>query len=149
MIEQVKDLRPELGAEPLLPPELLEHGEIHVLEARVAEDVPAHISEGSRRGRSHNRFAGRVAAGTHEIAGAANAKGAPGICRTHRRPGGAIGNRRAGKSIYAACCCTSNTANIISINWSRPANAEACTKGNGICAGTEVGRVAVEIPAIG
>src|ERR1700680_3043704 len=115
MIEQVKGLHPELGAEPLLPPELLEHGEIHVLEARVAEDVPAHISECSRRGRSHNRFAGRVAAGTHEIAGAANAKGALGICRTHRRPGGAIGKRRAGESIYAARLSTLNSVNTITI----------------------------------
>jgi hypothetical protein len=33
LIENVKDLPTELGAEALLPPELLEHGEIHILEA--------------------------------------------------------------------------------------------------------------------
>src|SRR5216684_873285 len=57
MIEHVKQLDPELGAEPLLEPEVLEYREIHVLEARVPEDVPAHRAKGSILGRNHNRFA--------------------------------------------------------------------------------------------
>src|SRR5260370_12079424 len=57
MIEYVKDLPTELGAEPLPELEVLEHGEIHVLEARVAEDVPAHISEGSSPIGSQDRVA--------------------------------------------------------------------------------------------
>jgi hypothetical protein len=47
VIEQVEELDPELGAVPLLKREDLEYREIHVLEARVAEDIPAHIAKGS------------------------------------------------------------------------------------------------------
>ena len=45
VIEHVKHLEPELGAEPLLEHEVLEYGEIPVLEARVAEGVPAHVAK--------------------------------------------------------------------------------------------------------
>ena len=38
MIEDVKELDPELSVVPLLEREVLEYGEIHVLEARVAEE---------------------------------------------------------------------------------------------------------------
>jgi len=62
MIEDVKELDPELGVVSLLEREVLEHGEIDVLEARVAEDVPAHCAEGSSLGRNQYRFAGYVAA---------------------------------------------------------------------------------------
>jgi hypothetical protein len=55
VIEQVEDFKPELGAVPLLEREGLEYREIHVLVARVAEDVPAHIAECSRVGRSYDR----------------------------------------------------------------------------------------------
>jgi hypothetical protein len=41
VIEEVEELYPDRGAMPLLEAERLEHGEVHVLEARVAEDVPA------------------------------------------------------------------------------------------------------------
>jgi hypothetical protein len=47
VIEQIKNLGPELGAVSLLERERLEYREIHVLEARVAEDVPAHVAIGS------------------------------------------------------------------------------------------------------
>jgi len=69
VIENVKELHPELGAEPLPELEVLEHGEIHVLEARVPEDVPAHISEGSHGVRSQDRVARREAAGSRQIIG--------------------------------------------------------------------------------
>src|SRR5438046_10748281 len=62
MIEDVEELDPELGVVSLLEREVLEHGEIDVLEARVAEDVPAHGAEGSSLGRYQYRFAGYVAA---------------------------------------------------------------------------------------
>jgi len=62
VIEQVEELDPELGAVPFLELEGLEYREIHVLEARVAEDVPAHRAKGSGLGRNHHRLAGHVAA---------------------------------------------------------------------------------------
>ena len=45
VIKHVKHLEPELGAESLLEREVLEYGEIPILEARVAEDIPAHIAK--------------------------------------------------------------------------------------------------------
>ena len=39
----------------------LAYGEIYVLEARVAEDVPAHRAKGSGLGRNHDRLAGHIA----------------------------------------------------------------------------------------
>ena len=62
MIEYVEELGPELGAVPLLDLEVLEYGEIHVLEARIAEDIPAHGAEGSGLGRNHHRLAGYITA---------------------------------------------------------------------------------------
>src|ERR1700730_543464 len=63
VIQGVEALDPELSVEPLLEREGLEYGEIHVLEARVAEDVPAHRAIVSSRVRNHNRFAFHDAAG--------------------------------------------------------------------------------------
>src|SRR5205807_163275 len=40
-IEQVEEFSPELSVEPLRKLKVLEHGEVHVLEAGVTEDVPA------------------------------------------------------------------------------------------------------------
>src|SRR5260370_25667592 len=57
VIEDVEELDPERGVVPLLEREALEYGEIQVLEARVAEDIPAHRPEGSSFGRNQNRFA--------------------------------------------------------------------------------------------
>ncbi len=62
LIEDVKELDAELSVVPLLEGEVLEYGEIHVLEGRVAEDVPAHGAKGSRLGRNHDRVALYVAA---------------------------------------------------------------------------------------
>src|SRR5262249_715710 len=64
MIEHVEELGAELRAVPLRELEGLEYGEIHVLEARIAEDIPAHDAEGSGLGRNHHRSAvrGHVAA---------------------------------------------------------------------------------------
>src|SRR5882762_7323257 len=76
VIENVKELHPELGAEPLLERETLEHGEIHVLEARVTEDVPAHGAKGSGRGRQHDRVA------DHEAATRRKRSGVGGDCLT-------------------------------------------------------------------
>src|SRR5882762_2185349 len=82
VIEYVKELHTELGAVPLLERETLEHGEIHILEARVPEDVPAHISEGSRRGGSENRIARAEAATNRQIvrAGATRSSGESPSC---------------------------------------------------------------------
>src|SRR5262249_28077937 len=55
VIEDIKQLDTELGVDLLLEPESLENREIHVLEARVAEDVPAHRPIGASLGRNHNR----------------------------------------------------------------------------------------------
>ena len=52
MVEQVKHLDAELGAVPLLERELLKYGEVHIPEARIAEDIPAHVAKGPRVGRS-------------------------------------------------------------------------------------------------
>src|SRR5579862_6677218 len=57
VVKHVKEFGAELRAEAFLKPELLEDGEIHILEASVAEDVPAHGAERSGLGRSHHRFA--------------------------------------------------------------------------------------------
>src|SRR5207302_2177665 len=64
MIEQVKELDAERGVQPFLEREILEYGEIHVLEARVTEDAPTHRTERVSDGRNHHRFAvlGHVAA---------------------------------------------------------------------------------------
>src|SRR5712692_900553 len=62
VIEQVEELDPELGAVPFLEREGLEYREIPILEAVVAEDVPAHGAKGSRLGRNHDRVAVYVAA---------------------------------------------------------------------------------------
>ena len=75
VIENVKELHTELGAEPLLEHETLEHGEIHVLEARVTEDVPAHVSEGSQRRGSQKRIARGVAATAEKRAADARIRG--------------------------------------------------------------------------
>src|SRR6202011_4416812 len=53
---------PELGVVALLEREVLEYRQIHVLEARVTEEVPAHRAKGSPRLRNQNRFAGHEAA---------------------------------------------------------------------------------------
>src|ERR1700694_356032 len=57
MVQGVEELEPELGVEPLLEREVLEYREVHVLEARVAEDVPAHRAIGSGLVRNHHRVA--------------------------------------------------------------------------------------------
>ena len=65
MIEDVEDLPPCLNAIALFEREVFEDGEVPVLEALVAENVPAHVAETPERGRSDDRFAIRrhVAAG--------------------------------------------------------------------------------------
>ena len=69
VIEQVEELDPELGVDPLRKLEALEYGEVHVLEAGVAEDVPAHGAEGSSLGRNQDRVAHYVAATDRQRAG--------------------------------------------------------------------------------
>src|SRR5215472_17291672 len=54
VIGDVKELRAELGREPLPKPEVLKQGEIQIAEARVAENVPAHSPEGIHLGRNHH-----------------------------------------------------------------------------------------------
>lgn len=62
MIEQVEYLEPELGSPALSKLEVLEYGEIPVLEARIAEQVPGHIAEVVLGGRRHDRVTCHVAA---------------------------------------------------------------------------------------
>ena len=47
----------EFGSEPLPELEVLEYGEVQVLEARIPEDVPAHGAKSSELGRNQNRVA--------------------------------------------------------------------------------------------
>jgi len=54
VVEQVEHLEPELGAGSLRESEVLEYREVPVLEARVAEDVPAHVAKGSKCRGSHD-----------------------------------------------------------------------------------------------
>src|ERR1700680_1129302 len=82
MIEQVKELDPEFGAKPLLELEALEHREIHVLEGRVPEDVPAHGAKSSIHGGSHHRVALYEAARSLKCAGVGGDRRA---LRTERR----------------------------------------------------------------
>jgi len=73
VIQHVEDLQPELSVIPLLPVEVFEHGKIHVPESGVAENVPAHIAEGSGVGRSHDRVAVHEAARADVTGGARTA----------------------------------------------------------------------------
>jgi len=59
MIEDIEDLPARLNGIALLEREVLEYRHVPVLEALVTEDVPAHIAEGSKRGRSYERVAVR------------------------------------------------------------------------------------------
>ena len=59
MIEDIEDFPASLNAIALLDREVLENGQVPVLETLVTEDVPAHGTEGSKRGRSYERIAVR------------------------------------------------------------------------------------------
>src|SRR5689334_11423155 len=129
MIEDIKELNPELSVVALFERKVLEYREIHVLEAQVAKEVTAHGAEGSRRGWKQNRVSGHVAA-------------------TLRKRTGVGGDRRTllikcrGELSYDAAHpgCLRATKTGLRID-------EA--EGNGgRAAGLEVGRVAEEIPAI-
>src|ERR1700730_1591541 len=47
VIEDVKEFDAELGVVPFLERQVLKYGQIHVLEARVAEEVSAHRAKGA------------------------------------------------------------------------------------------------------
>src|SRR6266571_2953362 len=131
VIEDVKDFDPKLGAVPLLEPEGLEYGEIHVSEARVAEDVPAHRAKGSPLGRNHNRLAGYVAPTIVQRTGVGGNRHALG---PHR--GGSGGRKEALHAGDAA-------------GYTATVGAGAGAVGNGTRAGLEVAGVPEEVPAIG
>ena len=61
MIEDVEELHAELRSEMLTPLEVLGHGEIDVLESRIAEDVASRGAERPGGGRDHERLAPGVA----------------------------------------------------------------------------------------
>jgi hypothetical protein len=65
MVEDVEELGAELDTVPFFEFEVFEHGEIHGLEPRVAEDIPAHVAELAQAVWSHDRIAagGRKATG--------------------------------------------------------------------------------------
>ena len=149
VIENVKELHPELCAEPLLEYETLEHGEIHVLEARVTEDVSAHISESSQRRGSQNRIARGVAATSRQI-----------ICSGASRSGGesaggmshTIGNKRCGISGSIRCAVNpgcDRTRGAAGINRGGGGigitDCKSRTERYGVRAGLEVGCVPEEI----
>ena len=57
VIEQVEDFESELGSPPLRELEVLEEGEVPVLEALIPEQIPAHVAEVAGCRRSHDRAA--------------------------------------------------------------------------------------------
>src|SRR5947199_9712011 len=99
MIEDVKELDPELGVVSLLEREILEHGEIDVLEARVAEDVPAHCAEGSSLGRNQYRFAGYVAAALSQRLGVGGHRNAL-LSQCRRKRGHDAANRGLARATH-------------------------------------------------
>src|ERR1035438_962586 len=62
MVENVEELSPELGAEPLAEMKVLRQREVHVLETGIGENVAAHGAEGSQGRRNHDGVALGVAA---------------------------------------------------------------------------------------
>src|SRR5882762_7748471 len=134
MIEQVKELGPELGSVSLPVREGLEYREIHVLEARVAEDVPAHRAKGSEHGRNHDRSAGHEAAARPKRARVRGDGGAsrPQVC----------GCRGGTHACYASA--KGSTGDAAGLRAAASARAEH----NGVRAGLEVPGVPEEIPAI-
>src|SRR2546422_10474124 len=134
MIEPVKELDAELGVVSLLELELLEHGEIHVLEARVPEDVPAHRAKGSSLGRNHHRFALHEAATGFERSAGAWVGSDRLTLRPHR---GGSGGGKEGLDGRDATGYTATRRATVSAVW------------EGTRAGPEVVGVAVEVPAIG
>src|SRR5579862_4339419 len=62
MVQEVEELRPELGGQSFLQPEILCDREIEVAEPGVAENVAPQVSESSQSRRGHDRIAGHVAA---------------------------------------------------------------------------------------
>src|SRR6266852_2231950 len=139
VIEQVEKLDPELGAVPFLEREGLEDREIPVLEARVAEDVPAHSPKGMCSGRNHDRVADYVAAARLKRTGVG----------VHRRTRTRSGDRRGEFGNDAAA--NLGLFRATNIGGSCPGNRvdpEARAVGYGTRAGLEVGGVSEEIPAI-
>src|SRR5437879_6584085 len=61
-IEQIKELHAKLGAQPFMKREGLEYGEVHVLEARIAEEVASHGAKGSKHRRNQDGVTLHVAA---------------------------------------------------------------------------------------
>src|SRR5258708_30640063 len=62
MVEYIKELRPELGRQPLLKLENLGHGQVHIFEAGVGKRAAARVSQGSIGGRDEDRALHRVTA---------------------------------------------------------------------------------------
>src|SRR5215468_10153628 len=139
MIEQVEELGPELRAARLLELERLENREIHVLEAGIAEDIPAHRAEGSGLGRNHHRspVRGHVAAAYRQGLEVWR------LCHALlRQCGGQVrreaGNLRLNRAVDAA----KTLRNVGDITEVAVRNPTATT-------GLEVAGVSKEIPAVG
>src|SRR5271166_4487155 len=62
MVENVEELRPELGVEPFPEMPILGQGEVQVAEARIGEHVAAHVAKLPERGRNHHGVAFGIAA---------------------------------------------------------------------------------------
>ena len=62
MVEDIEELRPELGSETLLESKILTHGQIPVSETRVPPDVAPRRTEGPGSGRNQDGTALGVAA---------------------------------------------------------------------------------------
>src|SRR6267143_750086 len=61
MVENVEELRPELGAKALAKMPVLRQGEVHVAETGIGENVASHSAERSQWRRNHNGIALGVA----------------------------------------------------------------------------------------
>src|SRR5450755_1899598 len=62
MIEDIEELSPELGAEPLAHMPVLRQREIHIAETRIGESVAAHIAECPQCWRNHDGVTFGIAA---------------------------------------------------------------------------------------
>ena len=139
-IEEVKDLYPEFGSEPLPELEVLEYREVQVFEAGIPEDVPAHSAKSSGHRRNHDRVAIYEAA----TLGCGERRDVRGdFARTGKRRG-----ERGSEAADPGCGRATNTREV-SATAREKVRRKATAVGNGTCAGLEVLGVPEEIPAIG
>src|SRR5262249_12573285 len=117
----------------------LEDGEIHILEARIAEDIPAHGAEGSGLGRNHHRSTVRG-----HVAAAGGQGGEVGrLCYALLRQCRGQIRRDAGNLRLRRATDAAETLRDVSDV------AEVAVRNPTPAAGLEVVGVSIEIPAVG